>query len=92
MHVFTIGEDMVVAADAADAFEAWLEFTDRRAENVDETVDDVSQLEDERPVEIWVNADGHPGEVDGINGETVTKTSAEWAAQEGRGFLCSPNF
>lgn len=82
MHVWTNTTDTVVAADIADAQRVWEEKIGATFEQEGMSIYDWRQVPDDEVITIrnvhdrgWDDAE--------------TRTAAEWAAQEGRGFLCS---
>lgn len=86
LHVFEGDDEWFVAYDAEDAWAAWAEFCGEKREDYD--------LDGEP---YWTLCpDGAPRKIhmeeprdDGSEPEIMTKTNAEWAASNGRGYLCS---
>lgn len=83
LRVWTDDTDTVVAADLADAQKVWEEHHGSTFEQEMMTLDDWSQVPDDKPITIH-NVDGR-----GTDDDKLTLTAAEWAARDGRGFLCS---
>ncbi len=78
LHVYLMisGPDLVIAADVDDAWNVWSEHTgEKRDDYLDEDF------------ESW--ADDKQLTIDTDDGEPETKTGAEWATTQGRGFLAS---
>jgi len=86
LHVFemTSGPDWVVAADVDDAWAVWSEHTGEKREDYEDS-DGWEQLDDASDVRI----------AEDLSADALvwnTKTCAQWAADEGRCFLCSTEY
>ena len=87
LHVFSDDVEWYIAASAVDAMAAQRELTGMRESNQDpETWE---QVPDERSLAIHMDDHGNAAEADA---PVVTKTCAEWIAEQGRGFLCSTEY
>lgn len=82
MKLWTDDHDTVVAADLADAQKVWEEHNGSTFEQEMMTLDDWEQVPDDKLVTI---CNIHDRGVD----DKETRTAAEWAKLNGRGFLCS---
>lgn len=82
LHVFANDCEWYVAADLDDALAAQREFTGFTED--DQERDEWDQLDDESSLNVHMEIDGED--------ELVTKTCREWAAEKGRGFLCTTEF
>lgn len=84
MHCFTDNCDTCVAASIEDALTVMEEYgvTDPDPEMWE-------QVEDAAEITIHCDADGVPAQPGDPGVAPVTKTAAEWAAAQGRGFLCT---
>lgn len=81
LHVFRNECDWYVAASPTDAAQAYRDFV-----GDDPDPDDPFELlDDDRPLTITSDPDARKP-------EKVTKTCAEWARSNGRGFLCSTEY
>ena len=80
MTVFTNGTDTVVANDRADIASVIESFYGSTMEQEGWSLDDWREVPDGKPITIS-NYDG--------NDNKLTLTAAEWAARDGRCFLCS---
>ena len=87
LHCYTDGTDTVVALSPEDALLAWAEHIGD-IEYRDEGDASFGQLPDDKPLSIICDEDGNPDD----EGEAITKTAAEWARDQGRGFLCSTEY
>ena len=82
MKVFTNGTDTVVAENLIDVAEVLTNHYGSTMEQEGWTLDEWGQVDDNTPiVSRNVNGNGYD--------DKATRTAAEWAAQNGRGFLCS---
>lgn len=83
LHVFEMstGCDFVVAADDDDAWSVWCEFTGEDRADYEEG-DDWERKPGDESMTIR-------GECGDAKSERRTMTCAEWAAENGRGFLSS---
>jgi hypothetical protein len=84
LFLFTDDQDTVVASDMLDAAEVW---TKHQGSTYEDAVGDKfdecwRRIGDDEVIKIH-NDEG---------GETVTKRAKEWAASNGRGFLCSTDW
>lgn len=85
LSVFEIGPDHVVAADIDDAWDVWCA---HRGEKRGEYEGEMARVADDAVIRIFVDAKGRiTDESDKV--KSLKLTAAEWAAREGRGFLCS---
>lgn len=82
MKVFTNGTDTFVANDLADVANVYFEHTGVTLEQEMLTLDDFRELPGDEMKTICNLNDG------GVD-DKATKTCAEWAAENGRGLLCS---
>lgn len=82
LHVFHDGQDWFIAADAMDAAAVRAELYPHEAP---EDFDALAQIPEDEVIGVLCNEQGKPDD----HGVGVNKTAAEWAAQEGRGVLCS---
>ena len=82
MRVFTDDTDTVVAADLADARKVWEEHHGSTFEQEMMSLEDWSEVPEDEVITIC-NFHGNGSD------DKVTRTASEWAAQNGRGFLCS---
>jgi hypothetical protein len=91
LHVFKSECDWYVA-ESLD--EAWTMLVAQMGEPREELekFDDIAQLPDDKPIRILCEQDAHGVLRPSDSGEDVTRTAAEWAAQEGRGMLCSSEY
>ena len=79
LHLYHIGDcDTVVASDEADAWKVWKEYCGLEPEEADWQVE---AIPDSKVVRIRTD--------EGAAAPVEQHTAAEWATQEGRGFLCS---
>ncbi len=93
LHVFDIGDDWVVARDLDDAWAVWLEFLGATAaDDYSDQREELTQISDTRELTIWVGDSGKPDEPHGEGCTLATMLAAEWARQQGRGFLASSNY
>lgn len=81
LHVFTNGFDWIVAESAADAARL---AEDHHGGTGDGDPDEWEQLSDKKLLPIY--------DTDDRAGPRTTKTCAEWARDNGRGFLCTTEF
>lgn len=81
LHVFSNDCEWYVAANLDDALAAQRENTGFSEEDQDR--EEWGQLDDDFPLAVRLDEDDEPA---------VTKTCREWAADHGRGFLCSTEF
>lgn len=89
LHVFCYRDcDFVVAHDLEDAW-ACLEEQTGEGFRGDGGIENWERLPGDRMLTIWCEADGDVAQVDEDGAEPVERTCAEWAARNGRGFLCS---
>jgi hypothetical protein len=89
MKVFTVGDcDWVCAENVDDAWDVYAEHNGGKRADYDDDDCGMEEVPDNAPLKIWCNAGGTPDEPHGDN-KLIERTAAEWAAQEGRGFLCS---
>jgi hypothetical protein len=81
LHCFTNEIDTYVAASLEDALAAEREHTGMRPE--DQDPETWEQLAEDHELGIWLDEElkNH-----------ATKTCAEWAAERGRGFLCTSEY
>lgn len=89
LHVFTDRTDFYVGASIEDVRAAWYELTGEDLEWF--ASEEWEQLPDGHSMTIWCE-DGFPTEPESDGAERVTKTHAEWAASNGRGFLASTEY
>lgn len=81
LRVFRNECDWYVASSAEDAAKAYSEFVGEAPD----PEDPFEPLDDDHPLTITVDPDARKP-------EKVTKTCAEWAGSNGRGFLCSTEY
>lgn len=93
LTVYEFGEDTWVAASVADLKQQALAFygySSLEALSDDGYSDeDLAVIDNDVFIKIVCDLDGHP--TDDRNFTAIAKTAADWAKQEGRGLLCSPN-
>lgn len=82
LHVFTNDVEWYVASTLDDALAAQRENTGFDAQDQDR--EEWGQLDDESPLSVFMDED--------CSEPAVSKTCREWAAERGRGFLCSTEF
>lgn len=82
MHVFTNHTDTVVAADLADAQRVVEQHYGATFEQEGWTLDEWGEVPSDKPITIR-NVHGNGWD------DVETRTAAEWAALNGRCFLCS---
>ena len=82
MKVFTNDTDTVVAADLADVERVVEDHYGYTFEQEGMSLDDWSEVPPDEPITICNFHNCGPDDKE-------TRTAAEWAATEGRGFLCS---
>jgi hypothetical protein len=78
-----------VACCIADAWDVWTETTGESDRGYRE---DLAPVPDDRPLRVWSLPDGTIAEEGEDEAAPVERTCGEWAAREGRGFLCSSEF
>jgi hypothetical protein len=83
LHVFTDGTDTVVAKDLPDVQRVYEEHVMVKFVDEGMSLDDWEQVHDDEPIAIN-DYDGHGGK--------LTLTAKEWAARDGRCFLCSTEY
>jgi len=81
LHVFHNDEEWVIAEDETDAWTVWEEHTGEERKDHDEI--EWTQLADDEPLSLLVDS---PAD------EWQTRTCAEWAAANGRGYFASVDF
>lgn len=86
MKVFTDGTLTVVAADLSDAQRVVEAHHGATFEQEGWTLDDWAEVPHDESITIRTEDD------DGPQGFSTTKTASEWAASDGRGFLCSTEY
>jgi hypothetical protein len=86
LRVYTNGTDFYVAESLNECWALFEKHTGERRADYEEH-DPFGQLVAEMPVKILCE-NGKPSD----SGEFLTKTAAEWAKQEGKGFLCSTEY
>jgi hypothetical protein len=85
LHVFEGDEEWFVAYDAEDAWVVWAEFCGEKREDYDNDEGLYWTLcPDDAPRKILTEEPE-----DGYEPTGETKTNAEWATLNGRGYLCS---
>lgn len=82
LHVFDDGEDWYVAHDASDAAEL------RRVHYGEERPGELEKLSANKLIGILCDENGEPSD----SGKGVDLAATEWAAKQGRGYLCSRDF
>lgn len=88
LHVFQSECDWVVAESLDDAFKVMLEHTGETRKDLEEyDADYFEQLADDHKVSIIDD-----GDLPSAEWTRTTKTCAEWAKSDGRGFLCSTEY
>lgn len=84
--------DVLVAADVDDAWAALVEHNGGTREDFDDGDMDMEEMPSDQLLTIWCNAAGEPDEPHVDGNAKVTKTAAEWAASQPRGFLSSSEY
>jgi hypothetical protein len=85
LHVFHDGEDWYIAASVEDCAAVYEEHV---GEPPDADFQEFKQLPDDSKIRIVCDENGTPDD----EGEAIERTCAEWAASQGRSFLCSRNY
>jgi hypothetical protein len=91
VNVYVISDaDKVIAHGEADAWAVWTETTgmDPGEEFSEDPDEAIQELPADKVLRIICDADGNPSD----DGETISRTCAEWVAHQGRGFLCSTEY
>jgi len=86
LRVFEIGPDKVVAHDEADAWAVWCAHTGESRDDYEG--EEARELPGDEPIRILVDEKGRISD----SGALVIMRAEKWAAQEGRGFLCSSEY
>jgi hypothetical protein len=88
VNVYVISDaDKVIAHGEADAWAVWTETTGMDPDE-EGCREDIWELPADKELRIVCDADGNPSD----DGETISRTCAEWVAHQGRGFLCSTEY
>lgn len=90
-HLFVIQDnDHIVAETADEALALWTKETGLTLADLDEGMDDISQIADDLVLQVWVDADG---EIAAHNeGTLISRTAASWAAGNPKGLLFSTEY
>ena len=88
LHVYKSECDWVVAESLEDAYAVNIEHCGITREDMAANDDGFGQLADDSKLTIAENENDDGGRT----GEKVSKTCAEWAAEFGRGHLCSTEY
>lgn len=92
LHVWTTGEDWVVAESAQDATQCMCEQLGCEPEEFDAEEHEWRRLDDAAILSVWCDPDGDiacHGE-DGCG--PVERSVTDWIKREGRGFLATANW
>ena len=90
-HLFVIQDnDHIIAETHEEALALWTKETGLTIADLDEGMDDITQIADDSIIDAWVD---DSGDIAAHNDGTLTsKTAGEWAAGSSKGILFSTEY